>query len=87
LSDSDDWSRHVRTCGCSVLVKLEHLCLTLIEVLPGVGRLVFERFDKAVEADGDEGAQGGAEPVDPVVVGEDVEDDAGAEGAGGIERA
>ena len=65
-------------------VLLHYFGFLLVEVLAWVGGLVFEAFDEAVEAGGEEGAEAGADPVDPVVAWEVVQDDAGAEGAGGI---
>lgn len=40
----------------------------VVHVLVWVGGLVFEDFDEFVESCGDDGAEHGAEPVDPVVV-------------------
>ena len=77
---------YVRTSGI-VLVELEVLGLSIVEVLPGVCGLVLEDLDEAVEADSYEGAEGGSNPVDPVVAGEAAEDNGGAEGAGGVEGA
>ena len=59
----------------------------IVVVLTGVGDFVFEYLDELVEDDGDDGAGCGAHPVDPVFVVEDAGYDAGAEGAGGVERA
>jgi hypothetical protein len=59
----------------------------VVEVLAGVGGFVLEGFDEAVEAHGEQRAQAGPDPVDVVRVGEAVENDFGAEGAGGVEGA
>jgi len=54
-------------------------------VLAGVRLLVVEEFDKVEVTRGDESAEEGADPVDPVVGVEVAADDGGAEGAGGVE--
>ena len=58
-----------------------------VAVLVGVGGFVFEDFDEFVEAGCDDGAEDGADPVDPVVAGEGVVDDCWAEGTGWVETA
>jgi len=55
--------------------------------LAWIGGFVFQDFDEAVETYSEEGAEDGAEPVDPVVVWERVEGDAGAEATGWVQRA
>ena len=81
-----DGADDIGTSGV-LLVELEVLRFAVVEVLAGVRGLVFEKLDEAVEADGEEGAERGAQPVDPVVAREGSEDDGGAEGAGGVEGA
>lgn len=43
-----------------VLVEFEHFGFLVVEVLTGVGGLILEGFDEAVEAYSEEGAEGGA---------------------------
>lgn len=68
-----------------VLPALDVGCVVV--VLARVGGFVFEDLDEFVEAGGDDGAEDGAKPVDPVVVVEAVVDDCWAEGARGVEGA
>jgi len=65
---------------------LDFLVLVVV-VLTRVGDFVLEDLDELVEDDSDDGAGCGADPVDPVFGVEDAGHDAGAEGAGGVERA
>jgi hypothetical protein len=59
----------------------------VVVVLAWIGDFVFEDLDELVEDNCDDGAGCGAYPVDPVFRVEDAGYNAGAEGAGGIERA
>lgn len=54
-------------------------------VLARIGRLVFEELDKLVEAGGDQTAQDGSHPVDPVMTGEGAGHDGGTKGPSGID--
>lgn len=80
-------SGHISSCGSVLLIELKVLRLLLIEVLARVGGFVFECFDEAVEAYGEEGAEGWAYPVDPMVAREGVQDDTGAKGSHWVEGA
>jgi hypothetical protein len=77
-------NRNIGTCNIRassgvVFVESEDFGFFLVEVLAGVGGFVFESFDKAVEANCDQGTESRAEPVDPVVAWEAAEGNAGAE--------
>lgn len=61
--------------------------LHVIPVGVGVAILVPHSFQEREEARGQDGAEQGPEPVDPVVAGEAAGYDGGAEGAGGVEGA
>ena len=67
------------------------LCQRSVSVVGGVlvrvRGLVFQNLDELVEPCGDDGAERGAEPVDPVVVYEAGVDDCGAEGARWVQTA
>ena len=67
-----------------VLLRVKDLGLFVVEVLPGVRGFVFEGFDELVETAGEKRAQDGANPVDPVVKGEFMQDDTGTERAGWV---
>lgn len=56
-----------------------------VGVLTEVCGLPFKHFDVKVEAGGQEGTEDGSDPVDPVVAGEVVGYNGGAEGAGGVD--
>lgn len=73
--------------GRGVVAGVEGFYLVLVEVLARVGRLVLERFDQAVQDDGEERAEGRADPVDPMIAVERVRDDVWAEGARGVQAA
>ena len=66
-------------------LRLEELGFVVVEVLARVRRLVFRVLHQLVEGCGEEAAEDGAEPVDPVVAGEGAGDAGGAEAAGGIQ--
>lgn len=70
-----------------VLVELKDFGLFLVEVGAGVGGFVFEHFDEAVEAYGEDRAEGGSDPVDPVFAWETGEGDCWTEGAGWVKGA
>jgi hypothetical protein len=84
----------IATFQIRLLAPLAHLfnlvfdfLIFVVVVLAWVGDFVLEDFDELVEDDCDDGARCGAYPVDPVFRVEDAGYNAGAEGAGGIERA
>lgn len=68
-------------------VRVEGSGFLVVEILAGVGGLVFDGFDEFVEAGCDQRAEDGADPVDPVVAVEGVQRDAGAEGACRVDAA
>ena len=59
--------------------------LEIVVVLAWIGRLPVQDLEKVEEPRGEEGAERGTEPVDPVVAGEGVVDDVRAEGAGRVD--
>lgn len=63
------------------------LLVLVVVILTGVRDLVLEDLDELVEDNGNDGADCGAHPIDPVFRVEDASYDAGAEGAGRVERA
>lgn len=57
----------------------------VLGVLAGVGSLVVKELEEVVQTGRQNSAQKGADPVNPVVVGELAHDDVGAKGAGGVD--
>lgn len=82
------WIRSRNICATSgVFVKIEILRFLLVKVLSRVCGFVFEDLDETIESGGEQGAESRSYPVDPVIAREVLQDDAGPEGAGWVERA
>lgn len=75
--ETDGWSG-------DVLFRVEDLGFSVVEILAGVRGLVLEGFDELVETAGKKRAKDRANPIDPMVESELMQDDTRTEGAGWI---
>lgn len=55
-----------------------------VEILARVRCSILESFDEAIEEDCEQGTENWANPIDPVVAGKDMKNDAGSERSSGI---
>jgi hypothetical protein len=77
---------HGTPLGCPLPQQAHIIGLALVgRILAGIGLLIEQELDEAIEARRDAGAEDRSEPVDPMVAGKGAHDDLRAEGASRVD--